>query len=133
MFTVVVAIDDDNDQAVSQAETIVDLAAEGLNVQALLLHVFHDNPEGASVAQIGAVDHARELLEAADVRTELHELSGDPATQILAFAEDQDADALCVAGRKQSPSRKAVFGSVTQSVLLNSDRPVFVPGIDAGN
>lgn len=49
---------------------------------------------------------------------------GEPTEQILAVSEDLDARYLVVGGRKRSPTGKALFGSVTQSVLLNSSRPV---------
>ena len=40
-------------------------------------------------------------------------------------AADVDADAICVSGRKRRPTGKAVFGSVTQDVILGTERPVF--------
>lgn len=49
---------------------------------------------------------------------------GDPATEIVKVAETVDARFVVVGGRKRSPTGKAVFGSVSQSVILNSDRPV---------
>jgi nucleotide-binding universal stress UspA family protein len=33
-------------------------------------------------------------------------------------------------GRKQSPTSKLLFGSVTQNVILQTDRPVTVTGTD---
>lgn len=49
---------------------------------------------------------------------------GEPATVISKVAEETDAEYVVVGGRKRTPVGKAVFGSVTQSVLLNNDRPV---------
>lgn len=49
---------------------------------------------------------------------------GDPAAEIIAFSEEVDADYIVLSGRKKSPTGKALFGSVTQSVLLDADRPV---------
>lgn len=51
-------------------------------------------------------------------------LQGDPAQEVLEYSEAQDADYIVVSARKRSPIGQAVFGSVTQSLLLNADRPV---------
>ena len=48
---------------------------------------------------------------------------GDPAEAILSVAEGNDVRFVVVGGRKRSPAGKALVGSVTQSVLLNSDVP----------
>lgn len=49
---------------------------------------------------------------------------GEPARQIVQYANEQDASYVVIGGRKRSPAGKAIFGSTTQSVLLNSTRPV---------
>ncbi len=49
---------------------------------------------------------------------------GDPVEEVLAEADRRDARYLVVGRRKRSPVGKAVFGSVTQSLLLNAERPV---------
>jgi nucleotide-binding universal stress UspA family protein len=49
---------------------------------------------------------------------------GDPASEILAEAASADARYIVVGGRERSPAGKAIFGSVSQSVILESDRPV---------
>lgn len=49
---------------------------------------------------------------------------GEPSDEITAVADDLDARFLVVGGRKRSPVGKAIFGSVTQRVLLDSTRPV---------
>ena len=51
-------------------------------------------------------------------------LQGNPAREILEYAAEHDAEYIVVSARKQSPLGQAVFGSVTQSLLLNADRPV---------
>lgn len=43
---------------------------------------------------------------------------------ILRYVDDVDARYLVVGGRKRSPTGKAIFGSVTQSVLLEAELPV---------
>lgn len=46
---------------------------------------------------------------------------GSPASEIQHYTEEVDARYLVVGGRKRSPIGKAVFGSITQSLLLNVD------------
>ncbi|OYR77159.1 universal stress protein UspA [Halorubrum sp. E3] len=126
MYDVLIGIDNTEDsRAVAQAEAVANLPAEEGSVTAHLCHVFQDNPEGASVHQISAVRRAREALEEAGVSCVHYEASGDPADELLAAAADIDADAICISGRKRRPTGKAVFGSVTQDVILGTDRPVF--------
>lgn len=134
MALIVLALDGDEERSDQQVQTIIDLFADRESdtddpVQRVdLLYVFTDNPEGASVRNIGAVTHAHDALADAGIDVSLHERSGDPADEIVAFADEHDADAICVAGRKRSPTGKALFGSVTQSVILTSDRPVLLAG-----
>ncbi|MEF8841992.1 MAG: universal stress protein [Haloarculaceae archaeon] len=49
---------------------------------------------------------------------------GDPTEELLAVARELDARYVVVGGRRRSPVGKALFGSTTQEVLLESDRPV---------
>ncbi|QLG60315.1 universal stress protein [Halorarum salinum] len=49
---------------------------------------------------------------------------GSPVEELLAEVNRQDARYLVVGGRKRTPVGKAVFGSNTQSVLLNAEVPV---------
>ncbi|RKD89181.1 universal stress protein [Halopiger aswanensis] len=49
---------------------------------------------------------------------------GNPGKKVVEYADEVDARYLVVGGRSRSPVGKAVFGSVTQSILLNTDRPV---------
>ncbi|QKG93622.1 universal stress protein [Halorubrum salinarum] len=130
MYDVLVAIGLDEEQrARAQAEAVVGLPGDPDEVTAHLCHVFQDNPEGASVHQLGTVRRAREILEDAGINCVHYEASGDPSEELLAAADDVDADLICVSGRKRSPAGKAVFGSTTQALVLNADRPVLaVPG-----
>lgn len=49
---------------------------------------------------------------------------GDPVDTILDEARRIDADYVVIGGRKRTPVGKAVFGSKTQSILLQTDLPV---------
>ena len=93
----------------------------------VLVHVFEENREGAGVRQVGSISHVENILEEQDA-LEVTSVgkSGDPATAVLQAADDHDANLVCVAGRKRTPTGKAIFGSVTQEVILDSNYPVLV-------
>ncbi|WP_435179476.1 universal stress protein [Halorussus sp. AFM4] len=128
MYHVVIAVDEETDRARRQARAVADLPRSADEVRATLLHVFTENPGGASATQVGAVRRAEELLEEAGVEVDIAERSGEPAASVLDFADAEDADCICVGGRSRSPAGKAIFGSVSQSVILQADRPVLVTG-----
>lgn len=72
--------------------------------------------------------HAKEV--AADVASRTTDdyeavgLVGNAGDELVRYAEEQDASYICVGGRRRSAVGKALFGSVTQDVLLNADCPV---------
>ncbi len=49
---------------------------------------------------------------------------GDPTDEILAAIDDIEPRYVVIGGKNRSPTGKALFGSVTQSIILNSERPV---------
>ncbi|QIO24955.1 universal stress protein [Haloarcula sp. JP-L23] len=128
MLRELIALDTPLPQANAQIAAVEDMVQSGQEMEAYLLHVFGDNPEGASVGQVEAVREAKEHLEDLGVDVELLESSGAPADEILVYAEEYDVDQICVGGRKRSPTGKALFGSVTQEVILGTNRPVLVCG-----
>ncbi len=129
MTHVLLAVDENEHRARRQAREIADLGIAAVSVT--VLHVFTDNTEGASVSQFGPARRAREVLSEAGIEVDLAETSGDPGDQVLDQAEATDADLISVAGRKRSPAGKAVFGSVSQEVMLNGDVPVLYCPVEA--
>ncbi|MEM4781516.1 MAG: universal stress protein [Halalkalicoccus sp.] len=128
MYRILVAIDDTVDHARVQAETVRAMPGAKGETEAVLLHVFTDNPAGASIGQIEAARTANEILTEAGVDVVMDETSGDPAEMILRYADEHDVDLVCLGGRKRSPAGKALFGSVTQDVILGTEKPVVVCG-----
>jgi len=126
MYEVIASIDESEERARGQAEALSEIPMDPDEVHVTLFYDFVDNPEGASATQISAARRAEEILESAGFEVSMEEASGDPAENILALADERDADLVVLAGRKRSPAGKAVFGSVTQQVILNTDRPVLV-------
>lgn len=49
---------------------------------------------------------------------------GEPGEEILCLADEIDARYLVIGGRKRTPAGKALFGSITQQIILDADRPV---------
>jgi nucleotide-binding universal stress UspA family protein len=129
MYHVVVGVDEEAEHARRCVEEVVNLPGDSSEKRVTLIHSFVDNPSGASATQVHSVREAGETLEAAGIEYDVEESSGDPADAIVAAADDVDADLVIVGGRKRSPAGKALFGSVTQSVILGAARPVMVTGV----
>jgi nucleotide-binding universal stress UspA family protein len=125
MYRVLLAVDQNEARAQGSAEAVVELPGTE-NIQVTLVHSFTDNPEGASASQVESVRIARDRLREAGISVEIDETSGAPEEVLPQVAADIDADLIVLAGRKRSPAGKALFGSVTQSLILNSDRSILV-------
>lgn len=136
MYDVLVPVHTNVERALSQAEYVATLANEGLDVHAYVLFVFTGEERSAdtpsemkrfdSPTRVEAVKRTMSVLDDADVEYTIQEDSGEVAADIMADAEGLDVDDIVLGGRKRSPAGKILFGSVTQEVLLNTDRPVTV-------
>ncbi|KYH24966.1 universal stress protein family protein [Halalkalicoccus paucihalophilus] len=144
MYQIVIPVDEDEARAKNAAEFVTGLISEsGLdvdpgNISVSVVNVFKEFKaidEGGNVKSKDLYDEdefpesmvtARNLLVAAGVSVDLERRHGDPADEIVEYADSIDADTIIVPGRKRSPVGKAVFGSVTQDVILNFDRSVTI-------
>lgn len=129
MYHVVLGVDEDEEHARQCAQEIVDLPGAGTEKRVTIIHSFSDNPSGASATQVASVREAGDCFDEAGIEYDVEEASGDPADAIIDVATATDADLVVVGGRKRSPAGKALFGSVTQTVILNAERPVMVTGV----
>lgn len=138
MYRVLIAVDADERRGKRISEAIIDLPGAPDDVEVTILNVFEefDFSDGdANVRSEDIYDDAafpesvlkvESLLEGANIPTTLRREHGDPAERIIDVAGEIDADCIAMTGRQRSPTGKVLFGSVTQSVLLNSERPVLV-------
>lgn len=132
----------------SEAEYVIEVAADLARAYDEPLSVLHVIPEDEARAHfeslreipeykdlsIGheddrAVEIAETAIEAWDGSPEAVEVRGlgkvgDPSATILEQADALGARYIVIGGRRRSPAGKAIFGSVTQSVLLDSSIPV---------
>lgn len=73
-----------------------------------------------------AIDSVRDLLSEADIVHKLERRHGDPADEIIEYADAVEANLVVIAPRKRSSVGKAMFGSVAQDVMLNTERPTLI-------
>lgn len=122
--------------------------AAGVGASLVLLHVTSEseyeddrramqeveNIEGGSYdvdqASQGARQFAKDLgdqvLRNVDVDWDAVGEVGDEYEKVMQALEDHDCDHVFIAGRKRSPSGKALFGDMAQRVILNADVPVTI-------
>lgn len=88
------------------------------------------DPLDMDQVRAAAADIAEESIVNVDVPYETVGLVGDPANEIVEYADEQDARYIVVAPRSRSPAGKALFGSVAQSILLEANCPVVTHVVD---
>lgn len=139
MMRVLLPVDGDEDRAAAAAEAVTVLpgAAEAvtvtvLNVQPKVEVADADGGRADSADWFdpdeypSSVERALSILEEAGITVEKRREHADPASAIVETAQAIDADRIVMSGRKRTPVGKVLFGSVTQSVLLDADVPVTV-------
>jgi nucleotide-binding universal stress UspA family protein len=83
-------------------------------------------PRELSDADRESLEQAVAEAQASGVSATTELLVGDPADEIVAYADSIDADAIVVGFRGHGPFANAILGSVSQGVLREARRPVLV-------
>ncbi|KAA9396613.1 universal stress protein [Haloarcula sp. CBA1130] len=136
-YHALVPVDEDTDRSLLAARAVESLLNADESVEAVLLNVYEEfeaTGEGKVKSEDiwdetnfpESVNAAADHLESAGVSVSKRREHGDPAEEIVAVAEEIDAESIVLSGRKRSPAGKMLFGSVTQSVMLSADCPVMV-------
>lgn len=133
MHRVLMPVDENIDRGLTQATYLTDLPLNPAEVEVVIIHILEevedDVPEAMrSPDRVEAVRRVRDHLTDSGFEVHVEEVSQSPTEAIEATAASVDADQIVMGGRKRSPAGKVLFGSVTQSVLLDSDLPVVVTG-----
>lgn len=143
MYTVLMPVDENEDYADAQVDALLSLPANRDDLSVTVVHVHGEldrQSETLGTAFVGdldesivdgrdppqAVTNAVEKLRDAGIEVELREMVGKPVDGILEAAETIDADAILIAGRKSSTVGKVLFGSVSQKVIVRTDRVVIL-------
>jgi len=131
---------DGSDSAHEALEFGLDLASEQ-DAQAFVLHVapsMDAMPYAGFAVITPAIPHelsehdrkplnaAVEIAEEKGIVVETELLKGNPADEIVAFADTIDADLIVVGSRGHGAVASALIGSVSRGVLHESRRPVLV-------
>jgi nucleotide-binding universal stress UspA family protein len=138
VYRILVAVSDDVDQAIEQARFVTSMPGAA-DTEVHVAHAYDDTddtgergPHGQSLppAESEGVQAVRTRMTEAGIAVETHETYHPVEEGIVDLATDVDADLVVVGGRRRSPVGKALFGSVTQSVVLNAPVPVTVVGVE---
>lgn len=136
---VLLPIEVDEDRAIAAAEVVTSIPNADEEVHVTILNVEPEvDVKGAEAGNISSddwydaeefpesVDKAAELLERAGIAVEKRREHADPSEAIIEVADEIEADRIIITARKRTPVGKVLFGSVTQSVILNAECPVTV-------
>jgi len=139
MFEILLPVDPDEGRALAAADAVLSLPDAAQSVQVTILSVQEEvdvtDTEGGKVSSEewyektdfpASAESVKEYLEDEGVAVAMRREHADPAETIVETASEIGADRIVMSGRKRSAVGKALFGSVTQSVLLQSEVPVTV-------
>lgn len=127
MYHVVTGIAPDDPQVRSKVTAIADLPAASESVSVTIVHVTDEETDLLSIPTVG---EAHDRLTDHGIDVSLRAADETPLNAVLSAAEDEDADLICIGGRRRSPAGKMQLRSGSKAVVLNTDRPVLIAGRD---
>lgn len=83
-------------------------------------------PQEIALRRSVALAEAERLAEEHRVRITSEVLAGDPADEIVAYADNHDVDMIVVGSRGRGTVASTLLGSVSHAVLHDARRPVLV-------
>jgi nucleotide-binding universal stress UspA family protein len=131
MYRIVVPVDDDVDRALAEAQYVAGLPGDTDEIAVIIAHAYRDDTARTTADSLPdeespGVAEAVEYLTDAGIAVDTREVYVPVADGIVDLAREVEADGIVMSGRKRSPAGKALFGSVTQSVILDAPVPVTV-------
>ncbi|WP_144926640.1 universal stress protein [Halorubrum salsamenti] len=130
MYEILLPVDDNTDRAAAQARYVSGLPGATDEVTVTVAHAYRDESsspgEESFDEESPGVIKALDVLSDAGIATEQRELYVPVAESIVELSNELRVDEVVLCGRKRSPAGKALFGSVTQSVALESAVPVTI-------
>lgn len=136
---VLLPIDNDTNRAMATGELVASIPTASETVQVTIVNVQKKRDladmDGSSLVPEEVfdkddfpenVEKVENFLKNEGISVEKRRVLGKPAKEIIEMANEIPADLIVLSGRKRTPIGKVLFGSVTQSVLLNADTPVTV-------
>lgn len=128
-MTIVAAVDDTEDAAaiVEEAAVLAEKLSGGLHI----VHVreysdLEDDPDSDADVDTRSVRRQVRDVAARIGSSVVEEFTpvgriGQPASEVVSYAESTGATHLVIGGKQRSPVGKAVFGNTTQRILLDAN------------
>jgi nucleotide-binding universal stress UspA family protein len=104
---------------VAAAIDMLPVAGYGLGPAAGVPHELNDHDRAS-------LEAAAELAAEKDLEAKAHLTTGNPVDEIVAYADDIDADLIVIGSRGHGAIASALLGSVSRGVLHEARRPVLV-------
>jgi len=134
MYQLLVPVDRDANRALAQADHAVSIAERAADAAVTVLYVDKSAAEtdaGVDFADVESAVAVAEYLEREGVDVTRRVEGGEPiAREILAVADELDADELVMGGRKRSGVARVLLGSTVHDVFVSTDRPVTITGTE---